>query len=167
MKELINHIGNSGSIILLLFSIILLYNKPTTLFFYCLGFLINSLLNIFLKLAIKQPRPSENERLFYLKLNNGYNIEFNKYGMPSGHAQSVLYSLVFIYFASNYNKKITLLYLLISLITCYQREEYMYHTIFQVFIGIIIGLLVGYLFYMLSKHKIKGIMKTKKDDDAP
>jgi len=155
MKEIINYIGNFSPIILLVLSIYLLHRKPTILFFYCIGFLVNSLFNVMLKLLIKQPRPSEDERLFYLQLNNLQHIEFNKLGMPSGHAQSVFYSTIFIYFASNYNISIVSIYLLASLVTSYQRVEYNYHTTLQVIIGSLLGLIIGYFFYILGKKTIK------------
>jgi undecaprenyl-diphosphatase len=135
---------------------------------YIFGFLFNTLLNIILKLLIRQPRPSEDKYLFNIlkNVNNVKMIDFDKYGMPSGHAQYAFYSTVFIYLALK-DIKITAIYLIIALITCFQRVYFKNHTIMQVIVGMMIGSILGYLFYHYSMRLIKGSLKSKKDDNAP
>jgi len=69
--------------------------------------------------------------------------------MPSGHAQSVGYSITFMYLVV-----IRLLYLYISTfigaITVYQRYSYKRHTIFQLISGLIIGSIVGMVSYTIT-----------------
>ena len=86
--------------------------------------------------------------------------------MPSGHAQNVFYSVTFILFALQ-NLSITSIYLLIAILTSYQRIKYNMHTLLQIICGSIIGILFGYLFYIGSLKKIVGILNYKNDDNAP
>ena len=83
----------------------LLWNKRNLLFYYIIGGFFNAILNLVLKGIFQQPRPSEDYDKFNLVLKNGQRfifkngIPFDVFGMPSGHAQSVLYSTAFIYLA--------------------------------------------------------------------
>ena len=86
--------------------------------------------------------------------------------MPSGHAESVFYSTMFIHLSLK-NYYITGAYFILSIYTCYQRIETNSHSIMQILMGLIIGLLVGYFMYYMSSQKISGIIKMKKDDNAP
>jgi len=165
----LSFIGNFGPIILFLLSLYFLNKTSNALYYYIIGLLLNLILNIILKLTFKQPRPRDNEDLFKLALNyvNKYNqtLPFDVYGMPSGHAQSVFYSTIFIHLMLQ-NSKITIIYLLISIITIFQRVEELHHTIFQVIIGSFIGMIVGYFIFHLYKLKMTGNLALKKDDYA-
>ena len=86
--------------------------------------------------------------------------------MPSGHAEGVFYSTAFIFLTLK-NKWIGFIYLLISLITSYQRVAYQNHTFSQVFIGGLIGIFMGAFFYYYSMKILKGNIREKKDDNAP
>ncbi len=141
-------------------SIFLLYDKKTLNLFFIIGFFINILINIILKGIIQEPRPNENYRLFYLDLLNIKRSEnkglmsYDRYGMPSGHAQTAFYSTIFIYFALK-NISVTIFYIFLSIITIYQRVMYNYHTIQQVIVGSIIGIIIGYIFEKYGKTMIR------------
>jgi len=106
--------------------------------YYLIGLFFNSLLNYILKGIIKQPRPLENEKLINLALNNGRLFPYEIYGMPSGHAQASLYSTIFIWLVFK-NKNILILYLLLTLLTMYNRINTKSHSIIQVIVGAIVG----------------------------
>ncbi len=167
--NILSVIGNYGPIILFILSLYLLQKKSNAFYYYIIGFVLNLLLNIILKLTFKQSRPKDDEDLFKLALNHmnrhNYILPFNVYGMPSGHAQSVFYSTIFIHLMLH-NTKITILYLLISIITIFQRVEELHHTIFQVIIGSFIGIIVGYFIFYIYKQKMAGNLALKKDDYA-
>lgn len=172
--KLIDYLGYYGPIILLLTSIFLLRNKNTFLVYYIFGYIINIIINMLLKYIIKNPRPDEDLSIFNASKTHGVRNMFDKYGMPSGHIQNLLYSIVFIYYtilyktsSSSSNFYIISCYILITLNTCYQRVKYKNHTILQVIIGGICGSIIGYLFYYMSSKKITGILKYKLDDNAP
>jgi membrane-associated phospholipid phosphatase len=166
MNNFINTVGFFGPFILFLTSSWILRKKNIYFFTYIFGFLLSVVINYILKITIKQPRPSENQDLFNILITNGKNIEFEKYGMPSGHAQSVFYSTIYIYLITK-DIKILMFYLLISLITIFQRIINKRHTIFQVIIGLLIGVFLGYLLHYVGENKIKGVLKLKLDDNGP
>jgi len=159
-------IGYFGPQLLFFASIYFLFEKLTSLSVYFLGFFFSMLLNSILKLLIQEPRPKEDKRLFNLEILNKKRISFDRYGMPSGHADAVFYSTAFIFLTLK-NKWIGFIYLLISLLTCYQRIAYKNHTFGQVLVGGIVGTIMGVLFFYYSKGLLKGKLREKIDDNAP
>jgi membrane-associated phospholipid phosphatase len=146
-----------GNYVLFILSMIFLHNKQTYLLFYIIGYIFNYSLNSFLKLIFKQPRPDENMKLFELEMNKRDYLdwrEYQRFGMPSGHAQETAYSLIYIILVLQ-NTKITILFLIITLFTIFQRIYTKRHSIIQVSVGTIIGLLTGYLFYYLAYKNIQ------------
>jgi membrane-associated phospholipid phosphatase len=117
---------------------------------YVIGYFFNVFLNILLKWLIKDPRPSKDEDIIQIALNKGYRFSFDKYGMPSGHAENCAYSLSFIYFVMK-NANITFIYFLLTIMTIMQRYMYNNHTILQLLVGFIIGIIIGMLFYHVNK----------------
>lgn len=174
----IYYVGSYGPTILFIISVVLLFalDKTKLLLYYIAGFGINIILNILLKGLIKQPRPMNDNQLFNIINNKKHglhfmdNIPFNAYGMPSGHAQLVLYSLIFIFLSLKTHRYIyfylILLYALVCFITLYQRVAYDFHTIFQVIVGSLLGLMIGGFIYYIYLKNIAGIVKPKKDDYA-
>ena len=63
------------------------------------------------------------------------------------------------------NPFITTLYLVVSVISLFQRYLYNNHTILQLIIGLIIGTFSGYLTYIIANKYIMGNIKMKKDDN--
>lgn len=171
LLKLISTIGQNGPIILFALSVFLLRNKCNLLFYYITFYVIGLILNIILKGIIQQPRPSIDKKTFDLMIKNKeryiskYGVPYDIYGMPSGHSQSVLFSTIFIYFAFH-NIKLTIIYLLISIITVSQRVIENHHTVLQVIVGSMIGLIIGYVSYEMAKIKMAGKLTNKKDDYA-
>ena len=170
--NLFNEIGIYGPIILNFLSIYLLWDKHNLLFYYIIGIFFNAILNLILKGIFQQPRPSEDYDKFNLALKNGKRfifkngVPFDVFGMPSGHAQSALYSTVFIYLALK-KTNILYLYLLFSLLIIIQRVVYNHHTIFQVIVGILVGISFGYFVFSFAEKKIKNQIREKPDDFGP
>jgi len=162
----IDYIGYLGPFLLLSSTIILLRTKGTLLSIYVVGYVLNLIINIILKEVIKQPRPSEDLSIFNASVAHGKRISFDRYGMPSGHATSVFYSTAFIFLALK-SPFISIIYLLISINTGYQRIKYKNHTLMQVICGAIIGGIVAYIAYMFAGKKLAGLLRYKKDDNAP
>ena len=86
--------------------------------------------------------------------------------MPSGHAQAIFYSTAYI-IGALHNFKISALFLLLSFNTIIQRVRYKNHTIAQVIVGSIIGIIVGYGFYTYAKKTLEGSLREKRADNAP
>ncbi len=165
-KSIFSPIGYAGPLLLFFLSLFILREKLKWMIIYLIGFFCNSLVNIIIKHIVRQPRPSDNPELINMLLNSGRELSFDKYGMPSGHAQSVFYSTIFIFMVTK-NVYILFLYALISLITITQRYINKRHSLLQVFVGLIIGCIIGYFMFLYGETKIKGTLIGKKEDNAP
>lgn len=170
--SILYELGGYGPIILILLSWYLLWDNKNLFFYYTVGIFSNAVLNIVFKGMIQEPRPMfDSKKLSLLKLHqkeylfqNG--IPFDMYGMPSGHAQTAFFSTIFIYLCLKQNNWLYV-YLILTLIICYQRVKYDYHYISQVIVGSIIGSAFGYFVYNLAREKIKGRIREKPDDFGP
>ena len=171
-KSFIHIFGKSGPLVLFVYSLYLLWNKSNLLYYYICGFFLSAILNIVLKGLIKEPRPSEDPKLFNIALKHSIRFKFingyphDTFGMPSGHAQSAFFSTVFIYLALK-DIKISILYLIISLLTMYQRVLFNSHTVLQVLAGALVGILFAGFIYFMARQKITGKLRAKKDDNGP
>lgn len=170
--NILYNIGQNGPLLLIILSWTLLWNYHNLFFYYNIGIFFNAIINIILKGIIQEPRPlfdSKNFNLIKTHAKKYYfqnGIPFDIFGMPSGHAQACAFSTAFIYFAFK-NIKLTSLYLLISLLTCYQRVTFNYHTISQVIIGSFVGSFFALFIYNSAKENLKGKIKEKPDDFGP
>jgi len=144
----------------------LLRNKKTYLNYYVIGTIFNIIFNLFLKLIIQDPRPLFNKRLIDAALENGEYFYPDIYGMPSGHAQIMAFNLIYILFTLK-SQTIFLLYLIFSIITCVQRYIHLKHNILQIFIGLCVGLIIGYISYYLANKHLKGNLSFRPDDNGP
>jgi membrane-associated phospholipid phosphatase len=169
LHKVIKYTGKYGPLILFLPTVLFLSNKKSALIYYVTGFFLNSIANVCLKLLIQQPRPSEDKAKFDLALERGKQflyIPYDVFGMPSGHSQSVAFTTVFV-FLTIQNNLFRLFCLLISVITLWQRVEYNHHTVLQVVVGSMVGGLISYLMFYMNKKNIGGLIKEKRDDNAP
>jgi membrane-associated phospholipid phosphatase len=161
-----DYIGLYAPIILFIFTIFLLRNMKTFLSVFVAGFLFNNLLNIVLKLLIKEPRPSKDQKAIEIGVVNGARIGFDKFGMPSGHAQNGGFCFTFITMVLN-NPFVSTLFLIISVISLFQRYLYNNHTILQLGVGFIVGSIVALFAYRIANQYIVGSTQIKKDEYGP
>lgn len=162
----IDYIGYYSPVILLLISTILLRNSCKYLKYFLYGYIGTNIFNVILKAIIKEPRPSKDIKILELAIKNGHRLSFDKYGMPSGHAQICGFCLAFILLVFN-DPYLTMVYTIITMITLYQRYQYNNHTIMQLIIGFIIGISTGVFVYYVGNNSIKGKIKLKPDDNGP
>ena len=169
VHKVMKYTGKYGPFILFLPTVLFLSNKRSALIYYVTGFFLNSIANVCLKLLIQQPRPSDDKAKFDLALERGKQflyIPYDVFGMPSGHSQSVIFTTVFV-FLTIQNNLFRLFCLVISVITLWQRVEYNHHTVLQVVVGSMVGGLISYLMFYMNKKNIGGLIKEKRDDNAP
>lgn len=166
LRLIIDYIGYYAPVILFILSILLLRNMKRYLQFFVSGFILNNILNIILKLLIKEPRPVNDQKTIEIAITNGARVGFDKFGMPSGHAQNCGYSLLFI-MMSIHNPFIVTIYLIITIISVFQRYLYNNHSGLQLVIGLLIGSGFGYLTYSSGNKFIMGNIKLKPDDYGP
>lgn len=170
--DILNELGGYGLIILIFLSWYLLWNHNNLFFYYNIGIILNSILNIILKGIIQEPRPMFDSKKVSLAkthakqffFQNG--IPYDIFGMPSGHAQMAFFTTIYMFFSLKH-RNLLYLYLIFSLIICYQRVKYDFHSIEQVVVGAIVGSAFGYLVYQLAREKIKGMIRERHDDFGP
>jgi len=165
-------LGGYGPILLVLLSWYLLFDQKNLFFYFNIGLITNTILNVILKGIIQEPRPMFDSKKIKLMASHAKDyffqngIPFDMYGMPSGHAQMAFFTSIFIYLSTKHTNFLYL-YLLISLLICYQRVKYDFHSISQVIVGAIVGSGFGYIAYQLAREKIKGKIRETPDDDGP
>lgn len=164
--------GVYGPIILIFISWYLLWDHNNLFFYFNVGILANAILNLILKGIIQEPRPmfdstKVNLAKTYAKeyfFQNG--IPFDIFGMPSGHAQMSFFITAFIYLSLKHTNLLWF-YFVFSIFICYQRVYFDYHSISQVVVGSLVGLVFAYFVYNLARDKIKGKIREKPDDYGP
>jgi len=165
-ENVIGVIGYSAPGILLVSTIFLLRNKTKYLKYFVAGWFFNSILNSLLKYIFKEPRPTNDWEVLKIGITHKKRFGYERYGMPSGHAQHCGYVLVFVTLVLN-SPWITGIYSIFTIICMYQRYLYENHTIKQVVVGLLIGLGTGYLLYEVATKKLIGNLKMRPDDDGP
>jgi len=170
--SILYELGEYGPIILIILSWYLLWDNKNLFFYYTVGIFANAVVNLILKGIIQEPRPMFDDKKVRLLRTHGKEyfyqngIPFDMFGMPSGHAQACFFSTVFIYLTF---KRTNLLYIYIplTLLTCYQRIKFQYHTLSQIIVGGLAGSAFAYLVYQLAREKIKNRIREKLDDNGP
>lgn len=170
--SLLYEFGGYIPILLIFLSWYLLWDHNNLFFYFNIGLVCNSILNFVLKGFIQEPRPLfDSKKISLIKTHakdfffqNG--IPYDIFGMPSGHAQMAFFTTVYIYLSLKHTN-LLYLYLLISLLICYQRVILNLHSIEQVVVGSIVGSAFGYLVYQLAREKIKGRIRERYDDFGP
>ena len=155
LSNIFDYIGYFGPDLLFFITLWIIFSNKMMIAIYIAGFCINLWLNECLKLVFTEKRPSSNFHKFEYDLSEKYinvkELGTHEYGMPSGHAQAIFYSVAFIHYAIH-NTMTTVIYALIALNTMRQRVEYKNHSVKQVICGAVVGFLVGYLVYALYYH---------------
>lgn len=148
---IIDYIGFHGPILLIFIHIFFLWNQSKYLYVYIIFIFVNKYLNKFLKLLIKQDRPAG------YNINHEYELlEYKgveKYGMPSGHSQSIFFSTAYAWFVKK-SPTLLIIDLFISALTVYQRWENNRHTLLQLFIGAIIGIFIAFFAFSIVRKRL-------------
>ena len=103
---------------------------------------LNVMINCVLKEIINEDRPAGSKNINKLE---AYIDEGSK-GMPSGHAQVVGSELMLAYLSNSFITKVLMMFQ--TGLTVYQRYSYKKHTISQLIIGFIIGIIYSYIFWL-------------------
>lgn len=145
--KFIYSIGFFGEPITMIYACFMLYLSKTYLFTYIFVYIIFKWIVEKLKNIIRDPRPNKKRRLFANKIKYIENIH-HSYGMPSGHASGVSFTLTFVYL-------LTYKYLIQSLailgITITQRYVFRNHTMYQLIAGTILGISVATIVVNIMK----------------
>ena len=146
--KIFDHIGYYGPVIHFFMNIYMLQNRFVYMISYSFFFIVNTGLNKLLKISFREPRP-ENP-VHYADFEKLTKEEY--YGMPSGHAQSIFYSISFLYFI-NRQLDVLLVSFFLGTLTIYQRWKYRKHTFAQLMMGLIVGATFGgSIYYMTNRY---------------
>ena len=166
LTSIVHLLGYLAPIIMLVITFFLLRNNANYLTFFFYGYIFNLVVNSLLKWVLKEPRPTNDWKILELGITHTKRIGFDKYGMPSGHAQHCGFILAFATLVLN-SPFVTGLFSILSLICLYQGYLYQNYTLLQVIVGFVVGLGIGYLFYDLGAKKLIGNIKMRPDDNGP
>lgn len=144
--SIIDYVGYQGPPINSFLTFFSLLEKPPFLFMFMLGSILNYELNNLLKNWIKEPRP--NNPLPYIDdhIIKGAQI----YGMPSGHAQIISFTIVFMILTKR-PVYLILFSFFIGMLTLIQRWKYRRHTIEQLIGGTFIGSFFAYFIFWITE----------------
>jgi len=160
-------IGEYGPLVIFIIVIFTLKNKYMLAITYIIGFVLSEIINFGAKGLIREPRPSENMTKFSAELRLNKYIGFHRYGMPSEHAQSMFFSLVFAYFTNLFSKKTIAFMSVLTAITLAHRVYFNAHTITQIGAGSVLGAMLGYACFYYAKLQLRGSLGKKDEDNAP
>jgi membrane-associated phospholipid phosphatase len=141
MKEIILFIEDYGPIAIAV-AICTLIGFTPYLVTFILGGIFTIQLNRIIKPILKCPRP--------IIPTEYKNDKIEEYGMPSGHAQTIGFSLGFIYFMK-ISPYLLIFFNFIGVFTMYFRYKSRKHSIAQLFAGYILGIITGLFFYYITK----------------
>ena len=130
---------------------------PFYLFVAVIGWqIISHLINVVIKNTLKYPRPDSKPEEFNKLAETinwkNYLIIHRNFGMPSGHAQSTVSQLTFIWLYFQ-NPWLSGLAVVQTAITLWQRYSLKRHSVKQLVAGSLMGLTVGFVFYSMVSYK--------------
>lgn len=136
------------------FVALILFRRDLHTIVFFIGTLFNECINIALKHWIQEPRPMSRAQIW------------TEYGMPSSHSQFMcfftqyvlLFILIRLHHMNNNNARMERLVRLLVLVVCsaatflvcFGRIYLQYHTLGQVMVGVVVGLVVGTLWFSLT-----------------
>jgi len=177
LLQIFDNVGFYGPGLIFIIAIYLLYKTPILVTTFTIGYVLNILFNYLLKGIFRMPCPNENMKKFDAEIRMNKYIDLARFGMPSGHAQTMLYSLVFVSFALlskknkvkgiNTSRNWIVLMVILSIITLTQRVYFKWHSFEQILVGSIIGALIGYGFFYYSQLQSRGSLTMKEEQWAP
>jgi len=153
--SLFYYVGTFSPILIFFITLFTLRTHKTRRYLYLFGYALTLVSNYFLKLLFKQPRPNQNEELFRIQLEHGKRIDPSRYGMPSGHAQLLFYSLAFVLLSYSKWPNMFWLYSFLVLIGCIQRVVFHLHTPAQVVVGALFGVLSSFFVVRISSSLLR------------
>lgn len=144
-------VGENTPLISFIYTILflILANTPKEygnilLFYYVAGSAVSIAVNRVLKALIKAPRPGTPKS--------------TNYGMPSGHVQAVSFTMAYLSYTHqliDFSCSVfrPMLYILIIVMSAWQRVYCRYHTIGQTVVGCIVGIFMAKLITQIMQIK--------------
>lgn len=138
IEIILDTLGFYGPIIIAFIVGVALSSRPKYLFLYFVFLVLNNEFNKILKLIFREKRPENPIHFSKIEKYNGAQI----FGMPSGHAESVGYSFMFLYILTGTSYWLYIVGF-IAVLTCIQRWKYRRHTFEQIIVGLLCGMAIA------------------------
>lgn len=159
MIKIFDKIGFFGPFILIIVNIWQLWENHGFWCAYLVVTIVSFFINKIIKNIVKEPRPLDGESI----INEEY-TGYEMYGMPSAHSQSVFSSVTFLYLVKE-SPTWLLIGLFIAGLTVYQRFKYKRHTIEQLCVGAILGIIIAYCGFYITKKYLQENTCVKKTNE--
>jgi hypothetical protein len=135
-------LGYFSEIIMAIITIYVLKGDIVNVLVYIFFFLFSGFINTIFKSVLREPRPNNAVKYLYSEhLSHTKTI----YGMPSGHSQNVFFSIMYLWLTTNESVYWLQIGLGMAALMVYERYTFHNHTLLQLFIGAIIGSVLGYI----------------------
>jgi hypothetical protein len=151
----LDEIGFLGPWIVTGITAIHLRNQVPYLISFVFFYVVNEQTNSFLKLWIRQDRPEGSRSI----IDESYQ-GVHQYGMPSFHAQCIFYALTYFYWVKK-SVPWTLGMMFIASLTLYQRWKYKNHTVEQLGVGSLVGMILATVGFYITKKYIESNKQSK------
>lgn len=162
-------VGYLAPLLLLALTVSWLRARPAFLAYYLGGWALNAVLNVALKLATREPRPAAQSRGVQLAVQYDLlPLSWEHYGMPSGHAQSCMYSWVWLAWALPLSAAVpSVMATWLTLLCLWQRHATRQHSAFQLLVGACVGWVVGMVAFRLAeRQRAEPAMDAKAEDGS-
>lgn len=126
---------------------------------FFVGALCCVVLNVLLKRLCLAPRPNSDDAFFRVTMSMEKNRNDPWFiarhcGMPSGHAQLAGFALVYVVL-STHQWGIWATMAALTIVTCVQRVVTQAHSVLQVLVGLLVGMVLGWVFYDMTTRALK------------
>ena len=135
-------IGYFSEIIMAIIVIIALHTNRLNTIVYIIFFFLSGYTNTILKSFFRQSRPKKSIKFLY---SEHFSRIHTVYGMPSGHSQNVFYSITYLYLTAKDGIYWLQLGLALAALMVYERWTFHNHTLLQLFVGELFGIMLGWM----------------------
>jgi len=140
-------IGFFSELIITIIVVFLLHSHVYILMFYLIGFVFSVYLNRWMKGQVRDPRPDHPIKFLASESFTKAKPTDNFYGMPSGHSQQILYSIVYLYGTLREMNIWLWICVAIGFFMILSRWLFRNHTVLQLFVGAVV-VVVSVLFVL-------------------
>ena len=155
IKDLLYAIGYFSELLVAIIVCSMIYNEPIDISVFIIVLALSGITNEYLKTIIKQNRPYNS-----MKFLNTEHFTKKVYGMPSGHSQNVVFSILYLFWTTHKFVPWPAMCTVIGILMFIERWFYHNHTAFQLIIGGIIGAALAYVVVSL-RDSLKKHLDTK------
>jgi len=165
IRDLLYAIGYFSELLVAIIVCSMIYTQPVDLTIFVVVLAFSGITNKYLKTIIKQNRPYNS-----MKFLNTEHFTQKVYGMPSGHSQNVVFSILYLFWTTHKFVPWTAMCTVIGILMFIERWFFHNHTPFQLIMGGVVGAALAYVVVSLrdslKKHLEAKNIKHKEEKNA-